>query len=141
MPVLGAFVRRWIAQALRFSPPPLLGEPAPPRLGGGPGRAPLAPNLEPGGYRIREPLEGELPVSPLAALFLSNRADDGAGPLDEAPFLGVRENRGGFDVENRLDAGLGLLRVLAAGPARARETQVDLGERKLDGLPVADLDA
>ena len=141
MPVLVSFVPWWIAEALRLAPAALLGEPAPTRLGGRPGRAPLAPNLEPGGYRIREPLEGELPVSPLAPLLLSYCTQDRPGPLDEAPFLGVRENRGGFDVENRLDAGLGLLRVLASGPARARETQVDLGERKLDGLPVADLDA
>jgi len=141
MPLLLAFVPRWISQTLRFSPPALLGEPAAAGLGRGPGRPPLPPDLEPRGDRFPEALEGDLAVSPLAPLFLSHRADDGAGPLHEAPLLGVREHRRPLDVENRLDACLGFLRMLASGPARAREPELDLAQWKLDGLPVAELDA
>jgi len=141
MPVLRAFVLRWIAQTLRLSPPPLLGEPATARLGRGFGRPPPPPDLEPGGNRFPKALESELAVSPLASLFLSHRADDRARPLYEAPLLGRRENSRRRDVEDRLDAGLGLLRVLAPGSARAREPELDLAERKRDGLPVAELDA
>jgi hypothetical protein len=141
MPLLLAFVPRWISQTLRFSPPALLGEPAAAGLGRGPGRPPLPPDLEPRGDRFPEALEGDLAVSPLAPLFLSHRADHGARPLCEAPLLGVREHSRRFDVENRLDAGLGLLRMLASRPARAREPELDLAQGKLEGLPVAELDA
>lgn len=141
MPVLRAFVPRRIAQTLRLSSPPLLGEPAAARLGRGLGRPAPALDLEPGGDRFPEALEGDLAISPLAPLFLSHRADDGAGPFCEAPLLGRRENSRRVDLENRLDAGLGLLRMLASGPARAGEPELDLAERKLEGLPVAELDA
>jgi hypothetical protein len=141
MPLLLAFVPRWISQTLRFSPPALFGESPAAGLGRGPGWPPLPPDLEPRGDRFREALEGDLAVSPLAPLFLSHRADHGARPLCEAPLLGVRENGRRFDVENRFDAGLGLLRVLASRPARAREPELDLAEGKLEGLPVAELDA
>jgi hypothetical protein len=141
MPVLGPFVPRWIAQALRLSPSPLLGEPAAARLGRRLGRPPLPPDLEPRGDRFPEALESELAVSPLAPLFLSHCAHDWARSLYEPSLLGVRENGRRFDVENCLDTGLGLLCMLAPGPARAREPELDFPERKLDDLPVADLDA
>ena len=47
-----------------------------------------------------------------------------------ASALGQR--RRGLDVEDGLDARLGLLRVLAAGPARAREAQLDLASSGSD---------
>jgi hypothetical protein len=141
MPVLPAFIPRWITQALRFCPTPLLGEPAPPGLGRGLGRPALPPDLEPGGDRFTEAVEGELAISPLAPLFLSHCADYRADPFDEAALLGRRQNRRRFDVENRFDAGLGLLRMLASGPARAREPELDFAQRKREGLPVAQLDA
>jgi hypothetical protein len=141
MPLLLAFVPRWIAQALRLAAQPLFGEPAAARFGRGLSRPAPAPDLEPRGDRFSESLEGELAVSPLAPLFLSHRADDGSGALCEPPLLGGRENSRPLDVENRLDAGLGLLRMLASGPARARESELDLAEWKLEGLPVAELDA
>jgi hypothetical protein len=141
MPLLLAFVPRRIAQALRLAPQPLLGEPAAARFGRRLGRPAPALDLEPCGDRVREALECELAVSPLAPLFLSHRADDRSGPLYKAPLLGRRENSRRSDVENRFDAGLGLLRMLASGPARARESELDLAEWKLEGLPVAELDA
>jgi hypothetical protein len=142
MPLFPPFVGvRLASQALRLAPAPLLGEPAAARFGRGLGRPAPPPHLEPGRDRLSEAFEGELAVSPLAPLLLSYRADEGAGPLDEAPLLGVGEHSRGFDVENRLDAGLGLLRMLTSGPARAREPELDLAERKRKDLPVAELDA
>ena len=141
MPLLLAFVPRWISQTLRFSPPALFGEPPAAGLGRGPGWPPLPPDLEPRCDRFPEALEGDLAVSPLAPLFLSHGADHGACLPHEAPLLGGRKNGRRLDVEDRFDAGLGLLRMLASRPARAREPELDLAERKLEGLPVAELDA
>lgn len=119
MPVLVAFLPGWIAQALLLAPLPLLGEPPPARLGGGLGRPAFPLDLEPRGDRFPQALECDLAVSPLAPFLLSHRPDDRARPSCEPPLLGGRENRRRFDVENGHDAGLGLLRMLAPGPARA----------------------
>jgi hypothetical protein len=79
--------------------------------------------------RLGEPLERKLLVPPLASLVLGDRADDGAAPGEQAPLLRVGERLGALDVEDRLDPGLRLLRVLAAGAARARRPELDLAER------------
>jgi hypothetical protein len=141
MPVLVRIVPRWIAQALRLAPPPLLGEPAAECLRGGPGRPAFPLDLEAGGDRVREALQGDLAISPLASLFLSDRADDGPCPGAESPLLGRCEHGRRFDLEDGLDAGLGLLRMLPSRPAGARKPELDFSERKLYGLPVAELDA
>jgi hypothetical protein len=102
---------------------------------------PLAPAPETGGESSCKPLERQFPVPPLASLVLGNRADDRPGASHEAAFLRVGQRWRGLHIEDRLDPGLRLLDVLAARAARTREPKLDLAERKLDGLPVADLDA
>ena len=57
----------------------------------------------------------------------------GPDARDDAPLLGVRERRRRLDVEERLDPRRGLLRMLPAGPARARHTQLDLRDGQQDG--------
>ena len=71
--------------------------------------------------RLDEPLGRELPVPPLAALVLRDRAQLRPGLRDDAPLLRLGERGRRLDVEDRLDAALRLLRVLAARAARAGE--------------------
>src|SRR3990170_4829365 len=73
-----------------------------------------------------EPLDGQLPVAELAALVLGDRAQHEAGLRRHAPLLRRRERGRGLDVEHGLHARGRLLRVLAAGPARAGHAQLDL---------------
>ena len=84
--------------------------------------------------RIRQPFERELAVSPLAPLVLGDRTHKGAPALRETALLGLRERCRAPNVEARLDARLGLLRVLAARPARPRRPKLDLGERNREPL-------
>ena len=81
---------------------------------------------------LYDSLERELAVPRLAPLVLCDRAQHRPRALDDAPLLSVRERLGALDVEQRLDARLRLLRVLPAGPARARGAEVDLREREDD---------
>ena len=89
------------------------------------GRAALAERLD-------QPLGRELAVAPLASLVLCDRAQHRPRFADHAPLLGLRERRGGLDVEARLDPRVALLRVLPARPARAREALFDLRTREGD---------
>ena len=70
-----------------------------------------------------DPLGRERPVSKLRALVLGDRADDRAEPVEHAPALGVAQACRGLDVEERLDPGRALLRVLPAGTARPGEAE------------------
>ena len=128
-------------QAFGAGPAPLLGQAPLARLGRGRRRAAPALALEPAGDRLGEALERQLAVSPLAALVLSDRAHDGADAVGKPALVGVRQRRRRLHVEEGLDPRLRLLHVLAARAARTRETKLDLAERELDGLPVADPDA
>ena len=119
MSVLGLFVLRWIAQALRIASTSLLGEAPFPRCGARLRRAALPLDAEALSQSGGETLERELAVPPLAPLILRERADHGASARSQAPFLRVGQGRGRLDVEDGLDPSLRLLRVLAAGPARA----------------------
>src|SRR2546425_11628920 len=82
--------------------------------------------------RLHEPRDRQLAVPPLAALVLGEGALHRSGLRDHASLLSRRQRCRGLDVEDRLDATLGPLCVLAARPARAREAQLDLGERDRD---------
>ena len=77
----------------------------------------------------------ELAVPRLAPLVLRDGAEDRPRLRDDPPFLPGRERRRRLDVEHRLDAGLGLVRVLAARPRRARDAQLDLV--RVDARPSA----
>ena len=76
--------------------------------------------------RLDQPLDSELAVPQLAALVLGDRSQHRARLADHARLLNAPERGRGLDVEERLDARLGLLRVLAARPTRPREAQLDL---------------
>src|SRR5262249_30056545 len=69
----------------------------------------------------------QLPVPQLAPLVLGDGPKPCSGALDDAALLLVRQRRRGFEVERRLDARLGLLRLLAARAARTRRAVADLG--------------
>src|SRR5918996_2260421 len=128
-------------QALGVGPAPLFSQAPLARLGRGRRRAAPALALEPAGDRLGEALERQLAVSPLAALVLSDCADNGADAIGKPALVRVRQRRRRLHVEEGLHARLRLLHVLAARAARTRETKLDLAERELDGLPVADPDA
>src|SRR5207249_4262273 len=111
---------------------PLLLEPPLARGGRWRGRDPAPGHAQRLPQGLDDPLDRELAVPPLAALVLGDRAQDGPGARENAPFLDRRQRRRGLDVEGRLDAGLVLLGVLTAGPARSGEAKRDLGERDRD---------
>ena len=77
----------------------------------------------------------ELAVAQLGALVLRDCADDRADPLEDALDLGRGQALRRFDVEQRLDAGRGLVRVLAAGPLE-RENRKATSDR-IDSLSMA----
>src|SRR3990170_6183270 len=110
---------RRLPPPLRLAPPALLVEAA---LAGGESRRrrpPWAQDPQRITERLGQALQRELAVSPLAALVLRDRADDGAGAGEHTALLRRAQRSGGLDVEHRLDSGLRLLGVLAPGPARA----------------------
>src|SRR5262245_28817245 len=82
---------------------------------------------------LDETLDCELAVAQLASLVLRDRSENGPRAGDHTSFLRLRELVRGLDVEDRLDARGRLLCVLPTRPARARGTQLDLGQREEDG--------
>ena len=79
-----------------------------------------------------EPLDRELAVSPLAALVLGDRSQDGPRLGQHSSLLHVRQRGRLRHVEERLDPGLGRVGVLAPRAARAGEAELDLGEGQHD---------
>src|SRR5918996_1849469 len=121
---MGSVALGRLPQPLRPAPQALRSEAA---LAGGRRRLRRPPRplrLQAVPNRSRESLQRELPVPPLAPLVLRHGADDRADPVAQALLLRVGERRGGLDVEDRLDAGLRLLRVLPTGPARAGDAEL-----------------
>jgi len=118
------------AQPLLLRPAALVGQASLAGGGAGARRTPLATRAERGRERGGEPLEGELAVSRLAPLVLGDRADHRAETLEQAPALRIGQRGGCRHVEDGLHARLRLLRVLAAGAARARGAKLDLRERE-----------
>src|SRR5207249_180507 len=120
-------------EPLRLRPVPLLLEPT--LTSGLGGRRGNPPPLDPEGppELLHQALEGELPVSALAALVLGDRAQHRTRAGDDAPLLRLRERRRRFDVEDGFDPCLRLLRMLTAGAARAREPELDLPGGQNDG--------
>ena len=130
--VHGAIVLRssvlggWPAELLRARAATLSFEPA---LARGPGwrrRHPGPRNRERLAQLVDKPIDRQLAVSQLASLVLCDRAENRPRALDHAPFLDLRERGRRIDVEERLHPRRGLLGVLAAGAARARDAQLDL---------------
>src|SRR5262249_53817676 len=125
-------LRRPAAEALRLRAAALLLEAARSRLPGRLRRPALSLDLEPFAQLLDDPLDRELPVAPLAALVLGDGAQHRPGLGDHTPLLSVGERDGALDLEDRLGAGLRLLGVLPARPARAREAELDLRARDRD---------
>src|SRR5947208_2811098 len=126
-PRRGLAVGRWAAQALRLAALPLLLQASLPCGGRRFGRTALPLDLQGVPQGLDDALDRELAVSPLAAFVLGDGAEHRAGLREHAPLLSVGQRDRALDVEDRLGAGLGLLRVLSAGPAGAREAELDLG--------------
>src|SRR5207247_4196039 len=101
-------------------------------------RAALARDAQSLPQGFDEPLGRELAVAPLTPLVLGNGAERGTGARHDAALLRCGQRGGGLDVEDRLDARIALLRVLATWAARAREAEVDLGARNGDRTRDAD---
>ena len=87
-------------------------------------------NRERGAQLLDEALDCELAVAGLAALVLRDARRTGACTRDDTPFLDVGERGGRLDVEQGVDPRRGLLGVLSARAARARDAQRDLRERE-----------
>src|SRR5262249_18746573 len=113
-------------ESLRPRPPALVLEPALARLLPWPGRDAAARHRRSRAELLHQTLDRELAIPALAPLVLRDGSDDGAGAGDDALLLDVRERRRRLDVERRLDPRRGLLGVLAAGSARARDPDHDL---------------
>src|SRR3954447_17785951 len=79
---------------------------------------------------LDEGLDPQLLVAALAPFGLRDRAAHRPDAADDAPLLTVGERARCLHVEHRLDARLGLLRMLTPRPARARGSQLDLGLRQ-----------
>src|SRR5436190_4842615 len=120
-------VRRRTPQALHLASPALRCEPLLDGFAVWPRRPPPLPHLERAPERGDEALEGELAVPELAALVLRDRPDRRAEARDHPLLLHVGERRRGLDLEERLDAGFRLLRMLAAGATRPGGAEADLG--------------
>src|SRR5918996_671573 len=87
---------------------------------------------------LDEPLDRELAVPELTPLVLGDRAENGACTGEHATLLNVRQRRGRLHVEQCLDPRRRLLSVLAAGPTRARDADLDLRDGQRDGARDAD---
>src|SRR5262249_61664665 len=125
------FARR-PASALRLAAARFLLQPPLLRGGARLGRAAFPLHLECLSERLDHALDRELAVSPLAAFVLGDRADYRAGLRDHAALLRVGQRDRALDVEDRFGPGLGLLRMLPSGPARAGVAKLDLGARDRD---------
>src|SRR5256714_1129610 len=111
------------AQPLRLAAPALLLASPPLGRGRRPGRPALPLYLQRLAQGLDQTLGRELAVSPLAAFVLGDGAEHRAGLRSHPPLLGVGQTDRALDAEHRLGPRLGLLRVLPAGAARAREAK------------------
>src|ERR687892_1027048 len=112
---------RWPTEPFRLAAALLLGD-AP--LPCGPRRSrrnPPARHRERGAELLEEPLGRELAVAQLAPLVLRDRSQHRTRTREHAALLHVRERVRRLHVEDRLDSRRGLLGVLSAGAARARD--------------------
>src|SRR5438094_226841 len=123
---------RGTPEPLRLGAALLLLAAAPSSGGGGLGGGALSRYAQRFPQRGAEPLDCELAIARLTPLVLRDRSQNRAGARDHAPLLRVRQRVRGLDVEDGDDPRLGLLRVLAAGPARAGDLQLDFGQRQHD---------
>jgi len=131
-------VARRATPALDLAPPLLRRDPLLDRLTVRTRRTPRPPDAERVAQRRDQPLDGQLAVPELTAFVLGHGADGRAGAREHALLLRVRQGRRLLDVEERLDAGLRLLGVLASRPARPGRAEADL--RACDRDAARDLD-
>src|SRR5258708_33802523 len=83
---------------------------------------------------LQDALRREVAVAQLRALVLRDRTHHRPQAFEDTPDLRRCQPGGGLDVEKRLDAGRGLLRVRPPPPARTCEPERDSWSHRL-GLP------